>query len=124
LSRGPFGRHPGPPRDRLDFDGSDADATRIRSEIDRLGRECGCRLGSAFAIAGVCLYGSLRIVDLLPGRWDADLVTSIGEGLVVMLISATLGRFIGMGRARNRRIALLRELGDPAHALPSFPSKR
>ena len=117
MNRDLFGRDSGTPRDRTDFGSSEAEAMRIRSEVDRLARECGCRLGAAFAIAGLCLYGSLRIVDLLPGHRDGDLVTSVCEGLVVLLISGTSGRFIGMGRARQQRIALLRELRDPAHTL-------
>jgi hypothetical protein len=79
-----------------------------QTRIDRLVDECGCGIGAALALAAM---GGYLAAVITTGTW-----TSIG-GLVVrsfgaLFLGATIGKLLGIGRARVKLRRALLELRE------------
>ena len=84
---------------------SENDLRERQDRLDRLTDACGCGEGSAVALAGLGLYLAYALsIGPALGVWG-----QIWRGALVMLAGATLGKLIGLARAR---VLLHRELQD------------
>lgn len=84
------------------------EAERTRARLVELGRACGCTLGATAAFAGLAAY--IAILAFGSGLLADSVWVSVGAGAGVFVIAATIGKTLGLIRARRQLDRLVAEL--------------
>jgi len=79
-----------------------------RAQFQALAMDCGCREGMAAMVVG----GTAWLLYLLTGGGYAAAWINVAFGVGVLVVSATIGKLLGLARARTGSWRLLQRLED------------
>jgi hypothetical protein len=83
------------------------EATAVKRRLDDLRRDCGCYVGSIVMLSVTATWIVYTSLASATGRsWQRTVVT----GLVVLSVSALIGKLMGLGLARVRFHLTVRSL--------------
>jgi hypothetical protein len=99
------------PQDRLEIDAQGPSAARIRAwerELNGLRDACGCEQGAAGLLAGAGGYTLFLL--LRSGGWSDVGRRELWIGLVVVVVTTSLGKLLGLFAAQRRLKRLVAEI--------------